>query len=162
MMARYTRKPIDLIALLQQNALGAATPEMDLVRQLNTELQQILQLEKPDLCKVSRIHQGEVMILCGSVAWATRVRMLREQILSNFRAKVSPELRRIEIDVNPAMQLHYQTAAANPPVHEVKQISKTAADYLSAVAEHADPVVAEKLRKLAGLATGPKKPADES
>lgn len=149
-MARYTRKPVDLTALLQQNPLMQGQQQADIVRQLNTELQRILQLEKLSFCKVNRIRQSRVQILCTSASWATRLRLNQQQLLSQFRA-ILPQCGGIDIEVNPNTQLEYQTAADTSPAPQVRQLSDTAASYLEAAAQGADPVLAEKLRKLAEL-----------
>lgn len=149
-MARYTRKPVDLMALLQQNPVMQGQQQADLVRQLNTELQQILQLEKLSFCKVNVIRQGRVQILCTTASWATRLRLNQAELLSAFRRHV-PECGGIDIEVNPNVQLHYQQATEPTSTPQVRQISDQAAHYLEAAAQHADPVLAEKLRKLAAL-----------
>lgn len=154
-MARYTRKPVDLMALLQQNPVMQGQQQADLVRQLNTELQQILQLEKLSFCKVNVIRQGRVQILCTTASWATRLRLNQAELLSAFRRHV-PECGGIDIEVNPNVQLHYQQATEPTSTPQVRQISDQAAHYLEAAAQHADPVLAEKLRKLAALSKTPK------
>lgn len=154
-MARYTRKPVDLMALLQQNPVMQGQQQADLVRQLNTELQQILQLEKLSFCKVNVIRQGRVQILCTTASWATRLRLNQAELLSAFRRHV-PECGGIDIEVNPNVQLHYQQATEPISTPHVRQISDQAAHYLEAAAQHADPVLAEKLRKLAALSKTPK------
>lgn len=154
-MARYTRKPVDLMALLQQKPVMQGQQQADLVRQLNTELQQILQLEKLSFCKVNVIRQGRVQILCTTASWATRLRLNQAELLSAFRRHV-PECGGIDIEVNPNVQLHYQQATEPNSTPQVRQISDQAAHYLEAAAQHADPVLAEKLRKLAALSKTPK------
>ncbi|HAT40849.1 MAG TPA: DUF721 domain-containing protein [Rheinheimera sp.] len=154
-MARYTRKPVDLMALLQQNPVMQGQQQADLVRQLNTELQQILQLEKLSFCKVNVIRQGRVQILCTTAGWATRLRLNQAELLSAFRRHV-PECGGIDIEVNPNVQLHYQQATEPTSTPQVRQISDQAAHYLEAAAQHADPVLAEKLRKLAALSKASK------
>ncbi len=154
-MARYTRKPVDLMALLQQNPVMQGQQQADLVRQLNTELQQILQLEKLSFCKVNVIRQGRVQILCTTASWATRLRLNQAELLSAFSRHV-PECGGIDIEVNPNVQLHYQQATEPTSTPQVRQISDQAAHYLEAAAQHADPVLAEKLRKLAALSKASK------
>jgi len=154
-MARYSRKPVDLMTLLQQNPVMQGQQQADLVRQLNTELQQILQLEKLSFCKVNVIRQGRVQILCTTASWATRLRLNQAELLSAFRRHV-PECGGIDIEVNPNVQLHYQQATEPTSTPQVRQISDQAAHYLEAAAQHADPVLAEKLRKLAALSKASK------
>ena len=152
-MARYSRKPVDVTALLQQSPLIQGQQQSDIVRQLNTQLLQILQLEKPIFCKVNRIHAGRVQILCSSSTWATRIKMQRDGILASFRQNVLPDCAGIDIEVNPNTTLVYQQAPALTVAQtNTRQISEQAAAYLTAIAENSDPVLAEKLRKLAGLA----------
>lgn len=157
-MARYSRKPVDLMTLLQQNPVYQGQQQADIVRHLNTELMQILQLEKLTFCKVNRVQAGRVQIMCSSASWATRLKMQNADILTKFRQNVLPECMGIDIEVNPNLDLRYQTqepaGAAQP---QARQISEQAANYLLASAEHADPVLAEKLRKLAALAQQRKK-----
>lgn len=150
-MARYTRKPVDLMALMQQNPVLQGQQQAEIVRQLNTELLQIVQQEKPTFCRVNRIRQGRVQILCASASWATRLRMLSNDILTKFRQNVLPDCAGIEIEVNPNLDLSYQHATT-APTHSAPQISEQGAAYLLSAAEHADPVLADKLRKLAALA----------
>ncbi|MFN6263930.1 MAG: DUF721 domain-containing protein, partial [Chromatiaceae bacterium] len=69
-MARYSRKPVDLMTLLQQNPVYLGQQQADMVRHLNTELMQILQLEKLTFCKVNRVQAGRVQIMCSSASWA--------------------------------------------------------------------------------------------
>lgn len=149
-MARYTRKPVDLTALLQQNPVMQGQQQADLVRQLNTQLQAILQLEKLSFCKVNRIKQSRVQILCTSASWATRLRLNQAQLLSAFRS-LWPECGGIDIEVNPNTSLSYQSATEPEAPPQVRQLSDTAASYLEAVAANADPILAEKLRRLAEL-----------
>lgn len=149
-MARYTRKPVDLTALLQQSPVMQGQQQADLVRQLNTQLQAILQLEKLSFCKVNRIKLSRVQILCTSASWATRLRLNQAQLLSAFRC-VWPACGGIDIEVNPNATLSYQTATEPEAPAQVRQLSDTAASYLEAVAANADPILAAKLRKLAEL-----------
>ncbi len=152
-MARYSRKPVDLTMLLQQSPLLKGQQQTDLVAQLNTQLLQILQLENSTICKVNRIQAGRVQILCGSPAWATRLKMQRDTILASFRQNVLPDCAGIDIEVNPNAQLHYQQQPASAqPVHSAPVISEQAAAYLTALAENSDPVLGQKLRNLAELA----------
>jgi len=152
-MARYSRKPVDVTALLQQSPLIKGQQQSDIVRQLNTELLQILQLEKSTFCKVNRIQSGRVQILCSSATWATRLKMQRDGILATFRQKVLPDCAGIDIEVNPNTNLQYQQMPAVAAMSQSSpQISEQAAAYLTAIAENSDPVLAGKLRKLAELA----------
>ena len=157
-MARYSRKPVDLMTLLQQNPVYQGQQQADIVRHLNTELMQILQLEKLTFCKVNRVQAGRVQIMCSSASWAMSLKMQKDDILTKFRQNVLPECMGIDIEVNPNLDLRYQTlapAAADQPA--ARQISEQAAGYLLASAENADPILADKLRKLAALAQGGKK-----
>lgn len=157
-MARYSRKPVDLMTLLQQNPVYQGQQQAEIVRHLNTELMQILQLENLTFCKVNRVQAGRVQIMCSSASWATRLKMQNGDILTKFRQNVLPECMGIDIEVNPNLDLRYQMAepaAADAP--QARQISEQAASYLLASAENADPVLAAKLRKLAALAQTAKK-----
>lgn len=157
-MARYSRKPVDLMTLLQQNPVYQGQQQADMVRHLNTELMQILQLEKLTFCKVNRVQAGRVQIMCSSASWAMSLKMQKDDILTKFRQNVLPECMGIDIEVNPNLDLRYQTLtpqAADQPA--TRQISEQAAGYLLASAENADPVLADKLRKLAALAQAGKK-----
>ena len=157
-MARYSRKPVDLMTLLQQNPVYQGQQQADIVRHLNTELMQILQLEKLTFCKVNRVQAGRVQIMCSSASWAMSLKRQNGDILTKFRQNVLPECMGIDIEVNPNLDLRYQTlapAAADQPA--ARQISEQAAGYLLASAENADPILAAKLRKLAALAQGGKK-----
>ena len=157
-MARYSRKPVDLMTLLQQNPVYQGQQQADIVRHLNTELMQILQLEKLTFCKVNRVQAGRVQIMCSSASWAMSLKMQKDDILTKFRQNVLPECMGIDIEVNPNLDLRYQTlapAAADQPA--ARHISEQAAGYLLASAENADPILAAKLRKLAALAQGGKK-----
>ena len=152
-MARYSRKPVDLMTLLQQNPALQGQQQAEIVRQLNTELRQILQLEMLTFCKVNQVSQGRIQILCSSASWATRLKMQSADILTRFRRNVLPDCMGIDIEVNPNLDLRYQQAdvkATAAPAE--RQISEQAASYLLASAENADPLLAEKLRKLAALA----------
>ncbi len=151
-MARYSRKPVDVATLLQQNRLLQTSSQTELVRQLNTELIQILQLEKPFFCKVSRIEQGRVQILCTSAAWATRIKMQRGAILDNFRQKILPDLAGLDIEISPNSDIRYQTGQNNTEAPANRQISEQAGAYLLAAAENTDPELAKRLRRLAELA----------
>lgn len=154
-MARYSRKPVDLMTLLQQNPVYQGQQQADIVRHLNTELMQILQLEKLTFCKVNRVQAGRVQIMCSSASWAVRLKMQNSDILTKFRQNVLPECMGIDIEVNPNLDLRYQTAApATADLQATRQISEQAASYLLASAESADPILADKLRKLAALAQG--------
>lgn len=157
-MARYSRKPVDLMTLLQQNPVYQGQQQADIVRHLNTELMQILQLEKLTFCKVNRVQAGRVQIMCSSASWATRLKMQNADILTKFRQNVLPECMGIDIEVNPNLDLRYQTkepTAAEQPVQ--RHISEQAAHYLLNSAENSDPLLAAKLRKLAALAQQRKK-----
>lgn len=152
-MARYSRKPVDLMTLLQQNPALQGQQQAEIVRQLNTELRQILQLEMLTFCKVNQVNHGRIQILCSSASWATRLKMQSADILTRFRRNVLPDCMGIDIEVNPNLDLRYQQAdvkATAAPAE--RQISEQAASYLLASAENADPLLAEKLRKLAALA----------
>ncbi len=152
-MARYSRKPVDLMTLLQQNPALQGQQQAEIVRQLNTELRQILQLEMLTFCKVNQVSHGRIQILCSSASWATRLKMQSADILTRFRRNVLPDCMGIDIEVNPNLDLRYQQAdvkATAAPAE--RQISEQAASYLLASAENADPLLAEKLRKLAALA----------
>lgn len=151
-MARYSRKPVDVSTLLQQNTLLQTSSQTELVRQLNTELIQFLQLEKPFFCKVSRIENGRVLILCTSAAWATRIKMQRGAILDNFRQKILPDLAGLDIEITPNSDIRYQTEQNRTEAPANRQISEQAGAYLLAVAENADPELAKRLRRLAELA----------
>ncbi|MBU2178620.1 MAG: DUF721 domain-containing protein [Gammaproteobacteria bacterium] len=152
-MARYTRKPVDVTALLQQNTLLQSSQQTEIVRQLNTELIRILQLEKPYFCKVSRIQAGRVQILCGSAAWATRLKMQRAAILDNFRQKILPDLAGLDIDLTPNSELSYQQVQNQTTVSVQRQMSEQAGAYLLAAAESADPTLAASLKRLAASAS---------
>jgi hypothetical protein len=151
-MARYSRKPVDVSALLQQNTLLQGPQQTEIVRQLNTELIQILQLEKPYFCKVARLQAGRAQILCSSAAWATRIKMQREAILANFRQKILPDLAGLDIDISPNTDLSYQQTAPAATAPANRQISEQAGAYLLAAAEGSDPALAAILRRLAALA----------
>lgn len=150
-MARSTRKPVDLMALMQQNPVLQGQQQAEIVRQLNTELRQIVQQEKLTFCRVNRIRHDRVQILCASASWATRLKMLSNDILTKFRQNVLPQCAGIEIEVNPNLDLSYQQLTP-PPVSTSPQISEQGAAYLLSAAEHMDPLLAAKLRKLAALA----------
>ncbi len=151
-MARFTRKPVDLMALMQQNNVLQGQQQAEIVRQLNTELLAIVQQEKLTFCRVNRIKAGRVQILCSSAGWATRLKMQSPAILTKFRQNVLPDCAGIDIEVNPNLQLSYQQAAVAPTT-PTPQISEQGAAYLLSAAQHLDPVLAEKLRKLAALAS---------
>jgi len=51
-MARYSQKPVDLSQLLQQSSLLSTMQHADLLRQLNTELAQFLQLDPSGFAKL--------------------------------------------------------------------------------------------------------------
>jgi len=59
-MARYSQKPVDLSQLLQQSPLLSTMQHADLLRQLNTELAQFLQLDPSGFCKISTIKAGRL------------------------------------------------------------------------------------------------------
>lgn len=158
-MARYSRKPVDVAALLQQNTLLQGPQQTEIVRQLNTELIRILQLEKPYFCKVNRIQAGRVQILCSSAAWATRIKMQRTAILDNFRQKILPDLAGLDIDMSPNTDIRYQQSVDQSVVPAQRQLSEQAGAYLLAAAQNADPALAATLRRLAGLAG--KKPTSD-
>ena len=149
-MARYSRKPVDVSALLQQNTLLQGPQQTEIVRQLNTELIQILQLEKPYFCRVARLQAGRAQILCSSAAWATRIKMQREAILDNFRQKILPDLAGIDIEVSPNTQLQY--VKAEEIKTEGPKISEQAAVYLLALAQNSEGELKQKLQRLAELA----------
>ena len=151
-MARYTRKPVDVTALLHQNSLMQGNQQTEIVRQLNTELIEILQLEKPYFCKVNRIQAGRVQILCSSAAWATRLKMQRAAILDNFRQKILPDLAGLDIDLTPNSELSYQQGQNQTTVPAQRQMSEQAGAYLLAAAENADPKLAASLKRLAASA----------
>ena len=151
-MARYTRKPVDVTALLQQNTLLQSNQQTEIVRQLNTELIGILQLEKPYFCKVSRIQAGRVQILCSSAAWATRIKMQRAAILDNFRQKILPDLAGLDIELTPNSELSYQQAQNQTTAPVQRQVSEQAGAYLLTAAQSADPKLAATLKRLAGSA----------
>ena len=151
-MARYTRKPVDVTALLHQNSLMQGNQQTEIVRQLNTELIQILQLEKPYFCKVNRIQAGRVQILCSSAAWATRLKMQRAAILDNFRQKILPDLAGLDIDLTPNSELSYQQVQNQTAVPAQRQMSEQAGAYILAAAENADPQLAASLKRLAASA----------
>ena len=146
-MARYTRKPVDVTALLQQNTLLQGTQQTEIVRQLNTELIRILQLEKPYFCKVSRIQAGRVQILCGSAAWATRLKMQRAAILDNFRRKILPDLAGIEIEASPNGQINKPNVPI--PQKNSHHLSDSAATALLSVAQNTDGALKQALLRLA-------------
>lgn len=156
-MARYTRKPVDVSALMQQHQLMLNGQQTEIVRQLNTELIQILQLEKPFFCRVARIQAGRVQILCSSAAWATRLKMQRATILERFRQNISADFAGIDIEISPNTDITYQRAVPEElPGHNQRHISEQAGAYLLAAAEHAEPELASRLKRLAALANSKK------
>ena len=153
-MARYSQKPVDLSQLLQQSSLLSTMQHADLLRQLNTELAQFLQLDPSGFCKISTIKAGRLVILCQSPAWATRLKMQREAILDNFRQKILPDLAGIDIEVSPNTQLQY--IKAEEIKTEGPKISEQAAVYLLALAQNSEGELKQKLQRLAELAQKPR------
>ena len=147
-MARYTRKPVDVTALLQQNTLLQGNEQAEIVRQLNTELIRILQLEKPYFCKVSRIQAGRAQILCGSAAWATRLKMQRTAILDNFRQKILPELAGIDIEVSPVGQTKPLLVQEQPVKPYCATLSSDTRSQLQQAAAQTDGPVQQALQRL--------------
>ncbi len=150
-MARYSRKPVDVLSLLQQNALFQGQQQTELVCQLNTELQQFLQLEKLTFCQVKRINHDRVQILCQSSSWSSRLLRQRDALLSHFRQRVWAGFTGLDIEVNPKMNLQYVQAPLVAK-REAPQLSEQAAHYLRQVAATSSPELAARLERLATLA----------
>jgi hypothetical protein len=150
-MKRYSHKPEDLTKLFGQSSLASMQQQYDLVRKLNAELCQIMQLEQLSFCQVSSINAGRAVILCQSPGWANRLKMQRDAILDNFRQKILPDLAGIDIEVSPHGQIARPAnkidnkVSASPPQ---KGLSDTARAALSHALDHSDDKVKQALARL--------------
>ncbi len=150
-MKRYSHKPEDLTKLFGQSSLATMQQQYDLVRKLNTELCQILQLDHLSFCQVSSINAGRAVILCQSPGWANRLKMQRDAILDNFRQKILPDLAGIDIEVSPHGQIArpaLKTAAKAPTPAPVKGLSEAARAALTETLQHSDDKVKQALTRL--------------
>ncbi len=147
-MKRYSHKPEDLTTLFQQSALAGVQQNYQLVARLNTELCQMLQLEKLSACQVATIKAGRAIILCSSAAWATRLKMQRDAILDNFRRKILPDLAGIDIEVSPVAQNTVNTVQEpTAPPYRARLSADTRAQ-LAQTAAQTDGPVQQALQRL--------------
>lgn len=99
-------------------------------------------------CRVSNYAQGILTIETDNSAFATRLRFKTDQILSDFRQNVLPDLVDIYIKVIPGEQ-YYQKTVEKPVKH--RQLSEQASQSILDAASNAPESLKRKLERLAAL-----------
>ncbi|ABV35029.1 conserved hypothetical protein [Shewanella sediminis HAW-EB3] len=143
------KPPQDLSQLLhQQGQMPNLAEKAELLLHLNHYVKQVLAGPVSQQLKVANLRQGVLVIETTSAAWAARINFQKAKILQQLQAETLPMLTAIEVKVNPSLVL-YETKPKIPQHH----ISETAASHIEALAEHTEGSLAEKLKRLAALAS---------
>ncbi|WP_299008175.1 DciA family protein [uncultured Shewanella sp.] len=141
--------PLDLSQLLhQQSGLPQLAEKAELLLHLNHHVKCVLKGPVAKQLKVANLRQGTLVIETSTSAWAARINFQKIQILQQLQAEILPMLTAIEVKVNP--RLHTQTSPVTP---NNRHISHTAASHIEAIAEQTDGSLAQKLKRLAALAS---------
>lgn len=150
-MKRYNHRPADLVNLLSHSPLGAIQQQFDLLSRFNRELAALLQLPELTHCQVVNIKDGRAVILCSSAAWATRLKMQRDNILANFRQKILADLAGIDIAISPDGQtkrLTLREPAAPAYQAQPATLSAGPREQLASLAEQVSGPLQEALQRL--------------
>lgn len=143
------KPPQDLCHLLHQSStLPDLAEKAELLRYLNQYVKQTLSGPVTEQLTVANLRQGVLVIETTTAAWAARINFQKAKLLQQLRHETLPMLTAIEVKVNPS-----NAKLEVKPKVETKQISETAASHIAALAEHTDGTLAEKLKRLAALAS---------
>ncbi|WP_299795250.1 DUF721 domain-containing protein [uncultured Shewanella sp.] len=143
------KPPQDLSQLLHQHGqMPNIAEKAELLLHLNHHVKQVLAGPVSQQLKVANLRQGVLVIETTTAAWAARINFQKAKILQQLQAETLPMLSAIEVKVNPSLVL-YETKPKIPQ----HAISETAAAHIEALAEHTEGSLAEKLKRLAALAS---------
>ncbi|QFU20737.1 DUF721 domain-containing protein [Shewanella eurypsychrophilus] len=147
------KPPQDLSQLLhQQGSFPSIAEKAELLMHLDCYVKHVLTGPVSQQLKVANLRQGVLVIETTTAAWAARINFQKAKILQQLQAETLPMLSAIEVKVNPGLFLY----ATKPKINH-NEISKTAAEHIEALAEHTEGSLGLKLKRLAALASRPRK-----
>jgi hypothetical protein len=143
------KPPQDLSNLLH---LSGKLPELaekaELLNNLNRYLKQIIDGPAAEQLKVANLRQGVLVVETSSAAWAARINFQKPKLLRQLQAETLPMLTAIEVKVNPGLAIGNVNSQVNHTY-----ISNEAAQHITALADHVEGSLGEKLKRLAALAS---------
>ncbi|WP_413111104.1 DUF721 domain-containing protein [Thaumasiovibrio sp. DFM-14] len=150
-------RPKSADSLLDSGKLTNITQRAVLLEQLGKKVQACLSPALAEQVRIANYRQSILVLEVATPAWAQRLNFERYALMSELRRHDLPQLSSIEVKVNPtlAQQPHRRNNSDKPDIEQVP-ISETAAEYLSAIAEHAPDGIKMRLKRLAAM--GKKKP----
>ncbi|MCL1123603.1 DUF721 domain-containing protein [Shewanella surugensis] len=141
--------PLDLSQLLhQQGTMPHLAEKAELLLHLNHHVKCVLKGPVTEQLKVANLRQGILVIETSTSAWAARINFQKIQILQQLQAEILPMLTAIEVKVNPGLN-----SKVSQPKPQNKHISSAAASHIEALADQTDGPLAQKLKRLAALAS---------
>lgn len=149
------KPPQDLSQLLHQRGqLPNIAEKAELLMHLDHYVKQVLTGPVSEQLKVANFRQGVLVIETTTAAWAARINFQKAKILQQLQAETLPMLSAIEVKVNPSLLMYVTKAKAK---ENNNRITQTAASHIEALAEHVEGSLAIKLKRLAALASRPRK-----
>ena len=143
------KHPQDLSRLMHHSGkLPSLAEKAELLRQLDQQVKQMLSEHVAEQLQVANLREGVLVIETTSAAWAARINFQKSMLLTQLQAQTLPMLTAIEVKVNPALAIR---ATESKITH--RQLSPDAAAHIEALAEHTDGSLAQKLKRLAALAS---------
>ncbi|MGI2259608.1 DUF721 domain-containing protein [Shewanella sp. GXUN23E] len=143
------KHPQDLSRLMHHSGkLPSLAEKAELLRQLDQQVKQMLAEHVAQQLQVANLRDSVLVIETTSSAWAARINFQKAMLLTQLQAQTLPMLTAIEVKVNPALA---RTAPA--PKIPQRELSADAAAHIQALAEHTDGSLAQKLKRLAALAS---------
>jgi len=106
-MNNRSRKPdhkgTSVQTLMRQNntGLGKLLAHARILNRLDNSLESILDATLSSHCQVADFRHGCLVLICSSATFATRIRMISQQLLDSFKEEGECGIERIEIRIAP-------------------------------------------------------------
>lgn len=147
-MAKRSDKPNSLKqTFAKNNQLQGLQDRVSLIRRLNSHLTKLLGDTIAKNCRIGNLDRNQIYIECANSTVSMRVQYQKMIILTEFQQNFVPDLKSIEIKINPDLVKVEKVVKI-----ENKPMPIKAAGYLNEVAENAPDSLKKKLQNLANLA----------
>ncbi|MGF1692828.1 DUF721 domain-containing protein [Photobacterium kagoshimensis] len=136
--------------LLDDSTLGNIQQRAVALAKLNEAVKQ--HLNCAEHCRVSNYRQQTLIIEVSSANWSMRLNFERNTLMNKLREQLLPQLKQIDIKVNPSLAADFERKQHKAPDIIRKPITEKAAGYLLYTAQHAPDKVKARLERIAALA----------
>jgi hypothetical protein len=138
---------VDRLVGQRGSRLGRLLEHARDVAGIDRRVRQSLEPDLADHCEVANYHQGRLVVVCSSAAWATRWRMKQAEIIGRLQA-ARLDVRAVDVRISPVRR-------TKPEPRKRKPLPKAAREALERFAEDSgDPEIRALVRRAPPDANG--------